>query len=44
MLLVPNVEREALSNQVQLCSINASDFFTATALKMLNTVHPRKFY
>ncbi|KAJ4727182.1 HAT transposon superfamily [Melia azedarach] len=42
--LVPIAEQEALLKQVQLYREKVSDLFTATAMNMLNTFNPRKWW
>ncbi|KAK2650641.1 hypothetical protein Ddye_018130 [Dipteronia dyeriana] len=40
----PPEEREALSKQLQLYRMKVPELFSATAMKMLNTIHPRKWW
>ena len=41
--LVDEEEKEAFINQVQLYRMKVSNLFTAQAIIMLKTSHPRKF-
>ncbi|KAL5798854.1 hypothetical protein ACOSQ2_003674 [Xanthoceras sorbifolium] len=43
-LLNPPEEQEAFLKQVQFYRLKVSDLFSATAMKMLNTIHPRKWW
>ncbi|KAK0583374.1 hypothetical protein LWI29_036289 [Acer saccharum] len=43
-ILYPREEQEALSEQLQLYRMKVPELFSATAMKMLNTIHPRKWW
>ncbi|KAK1558705.1 hypothetical protein Q3G72_005610 [Acer saccharum] len=43
-LFLPTAEQEAFSKQLQIYRMKMSDLFTDTAMKMLNTIHPRKWW
>ncbi|TXG62617.1 hypothetical protein EZV62_009611 [Acer yangbiense] len=43
-LLLPVEEQEAFSKQLQLYRMKMPDLFTDTAMKMLKTIHPRKWW